>query len=369
MNKLIISNLLYRPVRSLISVTGIALEIVLILVIVGLLLGIVNDSRERQQGMGADIMVQPPGTSFMMGLSGLPMPAKLADKLSRLPHVVVVTPVGVQLNTTGGVETIYGIDPDSFIRIAGPFSYLAGGPFHEPNEVVVDDYFAKSSHVGVGSQIEMWNRHFRISGIVEHGKGARKYIALRRMQELVGSEGKASIFYVKLDDSTEDTVKQVIRSINQLPGGGDLQVRSMREWLSLMTAANIPGFSKVVEVVIGVAMIIGFIVIFQTMYTAVLERTREIGILKSLGSSKLSVVSLVLRETMLLALGGAVIGIAASFLARSLIHSKFPTMPVLIQGSWIVYASLIAIVGAVLGATYPAFRAARKDPIEALAYE
>src|SRR5260370_24084853 len=173
MNKLIISNLLYRPVRSLMSVTGIAVEIVLILVIVGLLLGIVDDSRRRQQGMGADIMVQPPGTSFMMGLSGLPMSTKVGDKLSSLPHVVAVAPVGVQLNTTGGVETIYGIDPDSFERIAGPLSYLAGGRFQNPYDVVVGDYFAKSNPGTVGSWILMWNRPFRVSGVSESGKGAR----------------------------------------------------------------------------------------------------------------------------------------------------------------------------------------------------
>jgi putative ABC transport system permease protein len=235
--------------------------------------------------------------------------------------------------------------------------------------VVVDDYFARSNHVNVGSQIEIWNRHFRVTGIVEHGKGARKYIALSSMQELVASEGKASIFYVKLDDPSDETVKQVIRAINQLPGGSDLQVRSMREWLSLMTPGNIPGFSRVVAIVIGVATIIGFIAVFQTMYTAVLERTHEIGILKSLGSSKLSVVGLVLRESMLLAISGVTIGIAVSFLARTLIHSKFPTMQVLIGGRWIAYASIIAVAGAILGGTYPALQAAKKDPIDALAYE
>lgn len=369
MNKLIMSNLLYRPIRSLITVTGIATEIILILVIVGLLLGVVRDGRERQQGVGADIMVQPPGTSFLMGLSGLPMPVKLADILSAVPHVVAVAAVGVQLNTTGGVETIYGIEPHSFAKIAGPFSYLSGGLFRKPDEVVIDDYFARANHVSVGSQIPMWNRHFRVSGIVEHGKGARKYMALSSMQEIVGAERKASIFYVKLDDSNEETVKQVIASINQLPGGSNLQVRSMREWLSLMTPGNLPGFSKVVEVVIGVAAIIGFIVVFQTMYTAVLERTREIGILKSLGLSKVSIIGLVLRETLLLALAGALVGIAASFAARRFIGSTFPTMRVLIEGRWIVYASMIAVGGAVLGAIYPAFHAAKKDPIEALAYE
>src|SRR5262249_47972024 len=162
--------------------------------------------------------------------------------------------------------------------------------FREPNDVVVDDYFAKSNDVSVGSEIEMLGRHFRVTGIVEHGKGARKYLSLRSMQDLVGSEGKASVFYVKLDNASEETGKTVIRSINNLAGGSGLQVRSMREWLSLMTPGNLPGVSKIIELVIGVATIIGFIVIFQTMYTAVLERTHEIGILKSLGSSKLSVV-------------------------------------------------------------------------------
>jgi putative ABC transport system permease protein len=267
------------------------------------------------------------------------------------------------------VETIYGIEPDSFAKIAGTFTYLAGRLFREPDEVLVDDYFAKSNHVTVGSEIQLWNRQFRVCGIVEHGKGARKYIALHRMQDITGADGKASIFYVKLDDSAEENVKQVIRSINQLPGGGDLQVHSMREWLSLLTAANLPGFSKVVDIVIVVAMTIGFLVIFQTMYTAVLERTRDIGVLKSLGSSKTSIVGMVLREALLLAVSGALLGIAASFLARILIHNRFPTMQVLIEGRWIVYAAIITVTGAALGAIYPALQAAKKDPIDALAYE
>jgi putative ABC transport system permease protein len=369
MNKLIISHLVYRPIRSLISIGAIAVEVVLILVIVGLLLGIIKDSRQRQQGMGAEIMVQPPGTSFMMGLSGLPMSTKVAGKLGELPHVRAVAPVGVQLNTTGGIETIYGIDLDTFIKVAGPFVYLAGGPFRKPDEIVVDDYFAKSNHLTVGSPVEMWNQTFGISGIVEHGKGARKYIDLSSMQELVGSEGKASIFYVKLDSAADERVQEVIQSIKEIPGAGGFQVRSMREWLTLMTPANLPGFSKVVDVVIAVAVIIGFLAIFQAMYTAVLERTREIGILKSLGLSKAGILRAVLEEALVLAVAGAAIGIATSFLVRALIQSTFPTLRVLIDSRWITYSILIALAAAILGGIYPAYQAAQKDPIDALAYE
>jgi putative ABC transport system permease protein len=369
MNKLIVSNLLHRPLRSLISITAVAVEIVLILVIVGLLLGILKDSRQRQQGMGAEIMVQPPGTSFMMGLSGLPMSTKFAAKLSQLPHVKAVAAVGVQLNTTGAVETIYGIDSESFLQVAGPFVYLAGGPFRNPEEVIVDDYFAKSNHAGIGAPVDMWGHTFRVSGIVEHGKGARKYIDLRSMQDIVGAEGKASIFYVKLNDPSDETVQQVIRLIREIPGASQFQVRSMREWLTLMSPANLPGFSRVVGLVIAVAVMIGFIVIFQTMYAAVMERTHEIGILKSLGLSKASIVGLVLRETLLLALCGAATGIAASMAVRLLIQNRFPTLRVLIEPQWIVYALIVGIIASALGGIYPAIKAARKDVIDALAYE
>jgi putative ABC transport system permease protein len=110
-------------------------------------------------------------------------------------------------------------------------------------------------------------------------------------------------------------------------------------------------------------------VIFQAMYTAVMERTREIGILKSMGASKFYIVNVILRETVVLAFGGIVLGIFLSMAARRGIHAKLPTLPIQIDANWITYAILIAIGGAILGALYPAFKAAQKDPIEALAYE
>jgi putative ABC transport system permease protein len=104
------------------------------------------------------------------------------------------------------------------------------------------------------------------------------------------------------------------------------------------------------------------------MYTAVMERTREIGILKSLGASKIYIVDVILRETVLLALGGIVVGIVFSLAARVGIDSR-STLRVVVTGGWILKATAIAIVGAILGALYPAYKAAQKDPIDALAYE
>ena len=136
-----------------------------------------------------------------------------------------------------------------------------------------------------------------------------------------------------------------------------------------MSADKIPGLSIFINIVIGISVVVGFIVIFQSMYTAVMERTREIGILKSLGASKLYIMRIILRETLVLALAGIVFGIAISVAARAGIREKWPTLPVQITWGWILYAAAIAVVGAMVGAIYPAFKAAQKDPIDALAYE
>jgi len=207
----------------------------------------------------------------------------------------------------------------------------------------------------------------RVVGIVEHGKLSRKFLPIGTLQELIGAQGKASMFYVKLDDPRNADV--VVKQVLATPGMEKYTVRSMKEYLSLLTPESLPGLNKFIDVVVGVSMIIGFIVIFQAMYTAVMERTREIGILKSLGASKFYIVNLILRETILLAVFGTALGIVVSYLASHAIIAKYKTLPVMIQPTWIVYAVVLAMVGAILGALYPAFKAAQKDPIDALAYE
>ncbi len=367
MNRMILANLVHRPFRTLISVVAVAVEVTLILLIVGIMLGMLNDSKNRQAGIGADIMVQPPGSSLLMGVSGAPVSVKVADKIHQLPHVVAVAPVVTQIMTSGAVEVLYGIDLRSFDAVSGGFRYLSGGPFQGPYDMIVDDLKAGSKHLKVGDTIDALNHQFRVCGIVEHGKGAREFIPMSTLQDLIGAMGKATIFYVKLDNP--NNADEVVHAIKSVPGMQQYGVHSLKEYLSLMTSASIPGLTTVIDVVIGIAAIIGFIVIFQAMYAAVMERTREIGILKSLGAGKLYIVNVVLRETLLIAIGGIILGIAISYGARAGLKTRFQTLPVLITCSWLIKAAIIALVGSLLGAFYPAMKAAQKDPIDALAYE
>jgi putative ABC transport system permease protein len=176
MNRLVLGNLLHRPLRSSISILAVAIEVAMILSIVGIMVGQIEGSRRSQSGIGADLIVRPPNATFLTGVSGAPIPAKVADIVRRLPHVAVASPAIQQISAATAVETIWGIDYDSFNALR-PFNFLAGGPFKEPDDVLVDDVFARSSpgHK-VGDTITLLNHPFHICGIVEHGKGGRKYL-------------------------------------------------------------------------------------------------------------------------------------------------------------------------------------------------
>jgi putative ABC transport system permease protein len=367
MNRLVIGNLLHRPLRSSISILAVAIEVAMILSIVGIMVGQIEGSRRSTSGIGADLIVRPPNATFLTGVSGAPIPARVADILRRLPHVAVASPAIQQISVSAAVETIWGIDYASYNALR-PFAFLSGGPFQQPDDVIVDDVFARSGqHYVVGDTITLLNHKFRICGIVEHGKGGRKYLPLRTLGTLIGAEDHASLIFVRSDDPKNQGL--IEQEIHAQPGMSDYQVETLAEALSQMTPEHLPAFNNALRVVIGIAVIVGFIVIFQAMYTAVLERTREIGILKSLGASKVYVVNLVLRETAFLAVVGIALGIGITFALKAVMDNRFPTLLFPVTPAWIVNATLIAFCGALVGATYPALKAASKDPIEALAYE
>jgi len=369
MNKLIFANLIHRPLRSIISILAVAIEVIMILSIVAIFMGMLNDQKQRTNGIGAELVVSPSNASFMNGMSGAAMSAKLAPFLATLPHVTVAAPVIQNFSMGDSLEILYGIDYPSFNALK-PFTFIEGGPFQGPDDVIVDDIWAKNGsghHVGENITIQSLHHQFRICGIVESGRGGRRLVPIETLGALTGSDGKASIIYIKSDDPANDgAIRQEIEST---PGLQGYRVQSMTDILSMYTPARFPGFDIALRVVITIAVIVGFLVIFQSMYTAVMERTREIGILKSMGASKLTIVAVVLRECAVLAIAGVLVGIAATFGVRALLAVRFPGFAFELTGAWIVYGALIAFAGALCGALYPAWMAARKDPIDALAYE
>jgi putative ABC transport system permease protein len=362
---MIVRNVLHRPVRTLISVVAVGVEVTLVLIVVGLTSGLLAESAKRIEGVGADIMVQPPSASVFMAFSGAPMPIRIRDKLEEMKYVQAVAPVLLQFNSSGGLDIIYGIEPESFRAVSGGFVFHSGHDLEDSNDILVDDWYAKAKHVQTGQMLHILEHDFHVAGIVEHGKGARLFVLMPTLQDLSGAREKASVFFIKCDRPERTAaVMDEIRAL--LPR---YEIRPLKDFLSLMTSSNLPGLQTFIDSMIGLAVAIGFLVIFLSMYTTIIERTREIGVLKSLGASKGYIVQVILSETTLLTLAGAVAGIAMSFGVRKIFLTLFPTLTILITPGWILRACLIAVVGGWLGASYPAWMASRKDPVEALSFE
>lgn len=367
MNKLIFANLLHRPLRSLISVLAVAIEVIMILSVVGIFMGMLNGSKQRTNGIGADLMVLPSNASYFNGVGGAAMPAANVIALRRLPHVAVASAAIQHLQTSGAsIEVVYGIDYPSFNALR-PFVFVSGGPFRGPDDAIIDEPLAHSRGYRVGDTMTELGHSFRISGIVEPGKGGRLVLPIATMGDLLGTPGRASVFYIRCDDPANEY--KVIGEIHATPGLEKNEVLTMNDWLDQMTPDRLPGFNSALHAVTSIAVIVGFLVIFQTMYTAVLERTREIGILKSMGASKAAIVSVVMRECAVLALIGVALGIAGTYGGRLIYLHLFPTQQLEISAAWIAKGAVIAFLGSLCGAVYPAWIAARKDPVDALAYE
>lgn len=360
--QLLWGNIAARPMRSSLSILAITIQVFLVLMIAGLTTGVVSEWGKRVEGVGADILVQPPNSSMFLAFSRAVLPEAMADKIAKLPGVDEVAPTLTLMDQKHFV-LVYGIDYQRFNALSRGFLFRAGKPFAGPNDAIADDIVAQSKHLKVGDKVVLLNHEFTICGIVAHGKGARYFIPLKTGQDIAGADERVSMLYVRSKGDIEATRGQILDAVP------DIGVKSVAEYTTLMNSSNLPELKPFIRTMVGIGMVISFLVVLMNMHTMVMERTREIGILKALGSSRLDIVKLLLGETLVLALLGCLSGIAVTFLIEGILRETTPTLQILITPGWLGGALLLALAGAALGAVYPALRAASHDPVVALAYE
>jgi putative ABC transport system permease protein len=351
-----------RPLRSFLSVIAISIQVVLVLLIVGLTSGVISEWGKRVEGVGADIIVQPPNSSIFFAFSSAVMQESEGDQIRALSGVDEVAPTFIQTEPKNLVM-VYGIDYKRFNALSKGFLFRSGRPFESPDELIADDIIAQTRHLKVGSHITLLNHEFTVCGIVAHGKGARYFIPLRTAQEIAGAERRVSMFYVRSKGDTEAARAQIVALMP------DNSVRSLSEYVSLMSSSNLPQLRPFTRTMVSLGIVVSFLVVLLNMHTMVMERTREIGILKALGFSRFDVVRMLLGETLILTLFGTGLGIAITFLTQAILKQTNPGLTILISPAWIFSAVLLAVFGAATGAVYPALRAASYDPVVALAYE
>jgi putative ABC transport system permease protein len=358
MDNLVLSNIFYRKTRTVTTMVGVALGVVLVVLTVGIAHGFLNDQGRRNAAVTAEIMLGPPGSTFGLSLNPtLSLPLEHAARIKSLEGVAEVVPVGQYLSG----HVIDGIDYDAFTRVS-EMRVADGRPPKSGDEVIIDRIQQKRHNLKVGDEMQIFDRPFRIVGIFEPESLARIKVPLTTMQQFLNRQ-LCSMLLVKLTDPSKQ--QQVAERIKQdFP---DHSVTLTRD-LPILIGRGIPALQTFLSVVIALSIIVSSLVILLTMYTTVAERTRQIGVLKSLGASKLWIAGEIEKEALMISALGVLVGSLLAVVGKIAITRLTP-ISVELEPLWLFYALGLGLMAGALGALYPAIRAANQDPVTALAYE
>lgn len=365
MLELVFANLRVRPLRTLISVIGVALGVVLVVLFTGLARGMTDDMARRASNWKAEIVFTRPGAMELQS-SNASVSTTYAERLRDIPGVLSTVPVirYVTADTTGrwGIKQIDGVDWEPFAAMNG-MEIVSGRAPKADDEVVLDERQMRDDNIQLGDSMKLFNKEFKVVGVFAPPSGSRTKMSLGAMQEALDTKGKCTYILVKLKDGEDPTV--VAARINEALPGNKI---NLTQDLIIDAKDRIPGLNTFLKVLVGLGAFVSTIFVLLSMYTTVTERRKEIGILKSLGASKPFIIRAIEGEAFMIGVLGVILGLVVATLASIGIEQVFELVFEFSAG-WVLTAIAIAIAGSLIGALYPALRASAIDPVEVMANE
>lgn len=416
-----LANILHYKLRSILSALGIGIGICMLITLSGLARGTLNEIGDRWEAVDADLIVYPAQwednvvTMSGMGVRDAMKPI-LEQRLEQVDRIVPVFLTQVKLG--GQDQTLVGVDSDQWHTLTGGRQIEPGGRLFDPDlkftrwaltrfgesgqpdggaeaidpvdtqtspatassdpqdrlaeiaahdgfELVIDSRLARKGNYRVGDSVKVAGWDWKIVGVVPAGAMGRVFAPRRAVQMVFGTSAihSSTLFFVKLKDKSKlDDVAMGIRKIGYLTA---VPVRQYRVMLEQKFAV----MYRYIDAVNLIALLIAFLFVMVTLYMMVLQRTREIAILKSCGASNAFILKQVLDESLVLTAFGAAVGVGLSLVAAWAVDRFAPLYTVVIGWDWILIGVGAALVGAVIAALFPAWRATRVDMVEALTLE
>ena len=391
-----LANVMHRKVRSGLSVLAVGLGVAMLIVMLGLSHGMLSEVARRMESVDAELLVLPRQDNVIF-TAGAPFSDKYvgliaASEVAGQKCVRAVIPVMFdQIRMGGQQQRLFGVDPEDFVTFLGPRRLTGGRVFDEglrfkrllaersgvqqrydPStigeeelngacELVIDTRLARVGNYAVGDTVTALGREFRIVGLVEAGVAGRVFTSIQVLRHLKNAGVPwSSMFFVKLEDpsvaeAAADVIARQTKARVELKSDyGQVLFESFRQIYLYINIAS------------GVALVVCFLIILLTMYTLVVERTREIGILRALGASRLVILGSAVGESLLICLAGTILGMILAYSAKLAIEGAKPLLTVTIEPRWLLLALVIGVGGGTLSALYPGWRAARLDPGQAL---
>jgi ABC-type antimicrobial peptide transport system permease subunit len=360
-------NLWRRRTRTLISSTAIGIGVAALVMLGGLTEGMIGSLNRLAGSGGTGSITAMQRDVADMSLSSLD--EQLVRRIQGIPQVKSASPfvLGVISSESMPMFLIAGIELNS--PVLSHYTLIEGRYIRRPNEIVLGKLAAESYKVGVGDTIMLYENRYKVVGITETGvsfEDGGGMLALREVQRLMARPRTVSFIFIEVDEPAQAAM--VVEIINR-------RFPDVRASLSSDFAENTNDIESTMAMTGAIrllAMIVGGVVVANTMLMSVYERTREIGTLRALGWSRRRIVGQILQESLYLCLFSALIGCVLGVLFVTGL-AAVPAAGQFISPAWrmetFVTATGVALVLGLLGGFYPAWQASRLLPVEALRYE
>ena len=395
-----LANIMHRKLRTGLSVSAVGIGLAMLIVLVSLSRGSIAEVVKRWSSIQAELWVLPRSVDVitakgdyiddrvMVGIRGV----RLADE----PVVSRIIPVfKASVRLAGQEQSVWGVDPDDLDYVAGDHKIVRGRQFdaersfkkligqkrggqldYDPDsvteselalglELVIDQRLADAAEAKVGDTVEMLGKDFTIVGIIETGVAARVLAPLQTIRCIKGVSRPRSTFYFARVNKNISAVAAQEAMAKALPS---LRVERTGAFASIL-GDSVAIATIIPDVVCGISVVVSFLFILLTVYTMVLERTKEIAILRSLGAGSSFISRQVMAEAMLISVGGIIVGIGLGYGGKALIEGVWPLLTVEIRAQWLGLAVVVGLAGGLLSSQVPAWLAVRTDPLTALSME
>ena len=395
-----LANILHRKLRTGLSVLAVGIGLAMLIVLVSLSRGSIGEVVKRWSSVEAELWVLPRSVDVITAKGDYiddRVMGRIGDvKLGDAPVVSRIIPVfKASVRLAGQEQSVWGVDPDDLDYVAGGHKIVRGQQFdakrsfkrligqkrggqldYDPDsvteselalglELIIDERLAEASEAKVGDTVEMLGRDFTIVGIIETGVAARVLAPLQTIRCIKGvSRPRSTFYFARVNKNIEAVAAQEAIS-KALP---KLRVERTGAFASIL-GESVAIATIIPDVICGISVVVSFLFILLTVYTMVLERTKEIAILRSLGAGSSFISRQVMAEAMLISVGGIVAGIVLGYGGKVLVETIWPLLTVEIRAQWLGLAVVIGLAGGLLSSQVPAWLAVRTDPLTALSVE
>jgi putative ABC transport system permease protein len=408
------ANIKHRKLRSVLASLAVAIGIAMLVTMLGLSHGTLGEVAQRVKGIDAELIVLPSQSSLIFS-EGAPLSDKYIEKIQstkvgeqKIVRDVIPVYLAIMPKMAGQQQRVFSVNRNQFSAFSKGHPLLEGRLF-DPNdefkqyvsdlkakmgetyhpdavddeklakacELIIDNRLARAGKYRLGDKVQFLGKDFIICGIVEAGSAGRVFAPLDVVRHIeTGGVSRSSLFFVKLDPKvvvTDDNYSQK----------GTIDLKACSEAIEKATHQKVASLSDYdrllfdsfrsiyvyINIASGVVLVVSFLFIMVTIYTMVLERRREIGILRSMGAKSFYIMNQTITEAMIISMTGTVVGVGMAFGAKAAIEHFRPLLTVDLQGQWIGLAVAVGFFGGLFSAIYPGYCALRQDPLEALGYE